>query len=156
MFSLNKTRDSKGFTIVELLIVIVVIGILATLVVTTYSGIQARARDSKRQADVQALQTQIEGFYATNAYYPTAADINDETWRETNLKSLDEAALKDPSGTVTGLSTSTATETGKQYGYVALDSADAACTAAGTECASYELTSYLENTDVVYKKNNLD
>ena len=64
MFSLANKRDQKGFTIVELLIVIVVIGILAALVVTTYAGIQSKARDSKRQTDIQSLQTQIEAFYA--------------------------------------------------------------------------------------------
>jgi prepilin-type N-terminal cleavage/methylation domain-containing protein len=156
MFSLHKKRDQKGFTIVELLIVIVVIGILAALVVTTYAGIQAKARDSKRQTDMQALQTQIEGFYASNNYYPSLADINDPTWRASEMKSLDAAALKDPSGSTSVLSGSEATATGKQYGYVALDSSDAACTAAAAECSSYTLTAYLENAKELVTKNNLD
>jgi prepilin-type N-terminal cleavage/methylation domain-containing protein len=46
-----KNKASKGFTIVELLIVIVVIGILAALVVTTYNGIQQKARDTERKTD---------------------------------------------------------------------------------------------------------
>jgi prepilin-type N-terminal cleavage/methylation domain-containing protein len=45
----------KGFTIVELLIVIVVIGILAAIVIVAYSGVQARARTSKINADLQSL-----------------------------------------------------------------------------------------------------
>ena len=44
MISLKK---QKGFTLVELLIVIIIIGILATLVIVTFSGVQAKARDSR-------------------------------------------------------------------------------------------------------------
>src|SRR5437764_5518364 len=96
MISLKK-RSQEGFTIVELLIVIVVIGILALLVITTYSGIQQKARNSKRQTDVQSLQTQLEAFYSQNGYYPSLTDMNNTSWRGTNMKSLDQGALTDPS-----------------------------------------------------------
>lgn len=49
----------KGFTIVELLIVIVVIGILAAITIVAYNGIQQRARDTQRKADLAAV---IKGF----------------------------------------------------------------------------------------------
>src|SRR5665213_2935255 len=95
MISLKKRN--QGFTIVELLIVIVVIGILALLVITTYSGIQAKARNSKRQTDVASLQTQVEAFFSENGYYPSLTNLNDSAWLGTNLKSLDTGALIDPS-----------------------------------------------------------
>ncbi len=98
MISLKKRNlNSKGFTIVELLIVIVVIGILALLVITTYSGIQAKARNSKRQTDIQSIQTQLEAFFSQNGYYPSLGNMNDATWLDTNMKSLDQNALIDPS-----------------------------------------------------------
>jgi general secretion pathway protein G len=71
-----KNKASKGFTIVELLIVIVVIGILAALVVTTYNGIQQKARDTERKTDVNALHGQIEAYQAQNGKYPTLAGRN--------------------------------------------------------------------------------
>ena len=95
MISLKKRN--QGFTIVELLIVIVVIGILALLVITTYSGIQQKARNSKRQADVKSLQTQIEAFFSQNGYYPSRTDMNTGSWLTSNMKSLDQNALIDPS-----------------------------------------------------------
>jgi prepilin-type N-terminal cleavage/methylation domain-containing protein len=95
MISLKK--NNKGFTIVELLIVIVVIGILALLVITTYGGIQSKARNSKRQADIQAIATQVEAYYSQNQYYPSLGNMNDAAWRGLNMKSLDAQALLDPS-----------------------------------------------------------
>src|SRR5476651_1279793 len=97
MGSLKKRSNTKGFTIVELLIVIVVICILALLVITTYSGIQAKARNSKRQSDVKSLQTQLEAFFSQNGYYPSLTDMNGQAWLGTNMKSLDQNALIDPS-----------------------------------------------------------
>lgn len=52
--NLKKARE-QGFTIVELLIVIIVIAILAALVITAYTGIQQRARDAERQTDMRTL-----------------------------------------------------------------------------------------------------
>jgi len=54
---MRKTRS--GFTIVELLIVIVVIAILAAITVAAYNGIQQRARQSKIQSDLATIQKAI-------------------------------------------------------------------------------------------------
>ena len=48
-------KTTSGFTIIELLIVIVVIAILAAISVVAYTGIQQRARDSQRRSDLAAL-----------------------------------------------------------------------------------------------------
>lgn len=146
MISLKK--NNKGFTIVELLIVIVVIGILALLVVTTYGGIQAKARNAKRSADMSAVQTQLEAFFSQNAYYPSLTDMNSATWLATNMKSLDTGALIDPSNaTRSPLLTSSLTPS-KQYGYVVTDSASpgASCETTDTNCAQYTLTATYEGT----------
>lgn len=154
--ALAKKRD-QGFTIVELLIVIVVIGILAALVITTYSGIQGKARDAKRQSDLQAVQTQIEAFYSNNGYYPSYANLSSSSWDTTNLKSLDQGALHDPSNSATGITLSNTTTSGHNYEYVAKDSSGSAsnCETTDTTCASYTLTAQLES-GTVYTKTNLD
>lgn len=66
---LDQTKQ-KGFTIVELLIVIVVIAILAAISTVAYSGIQSRARDASRLADIQAINKAIMSYYAVHGTYP--------------------------------------------------------------------------------------
>lgn len=63
----------KGFTIVELLIVIVVIGILAAITIVAYNGVQQRARDSKRQSDIAVLQKALEMYHVDNGGYPACS-----------------------------------------------------------------------------------
>ena len=66
-----KTRS--GFTIVELLIVIVVIAILAAITIVAYNGIQQRARDSARSSAVENIQKALESYRAINGVYPPVA-----------------------------------------------------------------------------------
>ena len=142
MTSLNKQQ--RGFTIVELLIVIVVLGILAAIVITTFNGIQTRGRDTERQTDIKALHGQLEAYYAQNGEYPTLANMNDKSsggFVETNLKGLDDGAFEDPTGSSTDLVASPAADS---YAY---DIEPDACeTDANTDCTSYTLTATLEGT----------
>ena len=60
---------SRGFTIVELLIVIVVIAILAAITIVGFNGVQARSRDSMRKADINALAKALEVHYINHGSY---------------------------------------------------------------------------------------
>ena len=77
---LNKMKSIKrnsGFTIVELLIVIVVIGILAAITIVAYSGITARANSTKAQSNAESAQKVAETYNADTGAYPfTAAALN--------------------------------------------------------------------------------
>lgn len=156
MFSLKK---SKGFTIVELLIVIVVIGILATLVIVTFAGIQQKGRDSQRKTDINALQSHVEAYYAQTGTYPTAAMINDDAWRQANMKGLDPEAMKDPKATSDDLADGAATAT--QYGFdTGVGGLATACTVTGTgaamtsNCDTYTLAADLESDTANYTKSS--
>jgi prepilin-type N-terminal cleavage/methylation domain-containing protein len=63
-------QKDRGFTIVELLIVIVVIAILAAITIIAYNGIQNRARTTKAQTNAAAVQKVAEAYNAINGTYP--------------------------------------------------------------------------------------
>lgn len=71
-------NKNSGFTIVELLVVIVVIGILAAITMVSYSGITTKANQTKLTSDLKNAATQLEVAKAVNNGYPTTTDqIND-------------------------------------------------------------------------------
>jgi prepilin-type N-terminal cleavage/methylation domain-containing protein len=73
-----ENKQDKGFTLVELLIVIVILGILATVTVLAVSGITDKAKENTCTADGATLQTAYESAYVLNdAVVPTVTDITD-------------------------------------------------------------------------------
>jgi general secretion pathway protein G len=64
-------RQDKGFTLVELLIVIVILGILATVTVFAVRGIQDRGEQSACEAEVQTVTAAAQAYYAQNNSYPS-------------------------------------------------------------------------------------
>lgn len=63
-----------GFSLIELMIVVVVIGILATLAIPKYGNTKQRAARTAGLSDMHALVTQEERFYSQNARYGDVAD----------------------------------------------------------------------------------
>lgn len=60
----------RGFTLIELLVVIAIIGILASIVIVGVGGVRERARDTKRKADLKTIQTALENYYSKEKHYP--------------------------------------------------------------------------------------
>lgn len=76
MSATTDQRNDKGFTLVELLIVIVILGILATVTVFAVQGITDQGKQSTCQADFKTYETAIEGYYGTNGVFPASdADL---------------------------------------------------------------------------------
>jgi len=72
-YSFHKGHNSSAFTIVELLIVVVIIGILAAIVVVAYNGVQKQAADSAVRSDLAQFAKKLELYKAQNGRYPTNA-----------------------------------------------------------------------------------
>lgn len=67
-----KYLPQRGFTLAELLIVITIISVLATMSIFVLTGNQQKARDAKRKSDIKAIQTALELYRADKGKYPTA------------------------------------------------------------------------------------
>lgn len=116
---IKQKLSQRGFTIVELLIVIVIIGILATIGFVSFSSAQNKAKKSKATATVSQVKSKLGEYFADNNYYPAA-------------KSEVTTYLTANGGG------STATEFGNAaYTYTATPSG---CTVAAQDCTSYTLT----------------
>lgn len=65
-------NKDKGFTLVELLIVIVILGILATVTVFAVRGITDKAEENTCANDLATIETAIESYFAIENTYPAA------------------------------------------------------------------------------------
>lgn len=66
---MERIRRTSGFTIVELLIVVVVIAILATITIVSYNGISNQAHDTAVKSDLAALKKKVELYKAEHGTY---------------------------------------------------------------------------------------
>lgn len=66
----NNKLHERGFTLVELLVTISIIGILASITVVSVGNVRQLARDSKRLADIRQLQTGLEFYFSQTNSYP--------------------------------------------------------------------------------------
>lgn len=144
-------RKQQGFTIVELLIVIVVIGILAALVITTFAGIQQRARNTERETDIKAIHGHLETFYADKGYYPgLTSQLETDSWVQANMVGLDIEALRAP-----GQAANTIDSGGGSTDNYVYAATGCTGTAPAEECTDYTLTANLESGGT-YQKTSLN
>lgn len=155
-------KREQGFTLIELLIVSIIVGILATLVAMTYSGVQANNRNTDRQTYINALQSQLETYYVQKSQYPSISQINSTEWRAENLKEFPEEALKDPQWDMAVKECTTndkpvlaAMPAKKCFSYQATTTDGSACTDESVACAQYTLTAQLEGGEK-YVKSSLN
>jgi prepilin-type N-terminal cleavage/methylation domain-containing protein len=69
-------KKEKGFTLIELLVVIAIIGALSSVVLSSLNSARGKARDAKRQSELDSMNTALELFYGTYGRYPSGADGN--------------------------------------------------------------------------------
>ncbi len=67
----SRRYNQDGFTLIEIMVVILILGLLATIVVQSLRGAADKAKRVKAQADLAEYKTALDRFYLDNGYYPT-------------------------------------------------------------------------------------
>ncbi len=76
---------SRGFTLIEIAVVVAIIAILAAITLVAYNRVQIEARDTKRKNDISILQTALEKYYDTNGTYPSGCyTVSESAFSGTN------------------------------------------------------------------------
>jgi prepilin-type N-terminal cleavage/methylation domain-containing protein len=165
----------RGFTIVELIITITIMGILLTLAVVNVGTTQAKARDDARKSDIESIASNLESFYisgtdnsTTFARYPSLGLTGSAANITSNLRDADLNAFLPPGttnvaqtflpSTNAGTSPSIQTTTGvtpqptkDQYVYQPIKSDGSVCQSGEIDCRKYNLFYRLESDNAVYR-----
>jgi general secretion pathway protein G len=123
--SIKTIKEQKGFTLLELLIVIVIIGILALLIIPNITSAPKKARDTQRKTDLTAIRKGLEEYFVNNNAYPAGTDY---------------AGMNDLTAASTGPIMKTVPVDPKNTGSLVYH-----YTPTGTPATSYTLTACLEN-----------
>ena len=63
-------KHESGFTLIEMLVVVAIIGLLASVVITGLGSARQKARDTRRISDIRQIQNALETYYSNNTSYP--------------------------------------------------------------------------------------
>lgn len=126
-------KQTHGFTVIEILIAIVLIGIAATVLFIQKNDLAAAQRDDQRKTAINAMYYNLEEVYfPKDGYYPSKID-------STTLKAMDPALFTDPTGIALG-------DAASDYHYDGLN-----CN--NNQCKGYKLSADMEKEAEYVKMN---
>lgn len=74
MFNLKRyLRNEKGFTMIEMMVVLIIIAVLIGVGIKFYTGYIAKSRVTKAKAEITTMQAALDSYYAENSEYPSVA-----------------------------------------------------------------------------------
>lgn len=145
-------EQQRGFTTVEIVVVLIIIGVLLGLILATHSGITQKQNNIERQRDIDELRVELESYYSQYTKYPTLAQLNNPTWRASYMKGLVQEVMRDPNGSSYKLAIKPAKDV---YSYNVTATSGRKCDDIHVICTQYTLTATFDGGGT-YVENNLD
>lgn len=151
-------KNNNGFSIVEILVTIVVIGLLISVAVFGYGRVQMDARNSARASKIKILADALEKYYGKNGEYPSCSAMTQSASLVTTnvLRGLDPDVLKAPgapSGTTNSITCTALSGSGPDaFGYIG-DGSPACAT--GSSCVQYTLQYRNENNSTIISQDSI-
>jgi len=115
----GKKRGFKGFTLVELVIVLVILGVLVALAVPRFTASASKAKETTFCSNVRTIESQLELYKMTTGSYPTTASFVDSFLENENY--FESAPINPYTGTafkVTDTGTTVGTATLGEFKYI--------------------------------------
>ena len=112
----KRTQDDKGFTLIELMVVVLIIAILIAIAIPTFLGMRRRAQDRAAQSDLRNALTAAKAFYTDGetftGFAAEAPNIEPSlTWNEDAAASQGQVSIRDADDDGVVLSTESASGT---------------------------------------------
>ncbi|MDW7673461.1 MAG: prepilin-type N-terminal cleavage/methylation domain-containing protein [Bacillota bacterium] len=92
----KRMKNQKGFTLVELLVVFVILGILAMVAIPSVVGITERSKERADEATASAIANAVKYYYANEGNWPATGEIDDD--HALIPEYLDEAPISQSTG----------------------------------------------------------
>lgn len=154
--------EQRGFTLVELLVVILIMGVLLTIGTVSLRNSQIDSRDNERASDIENIGRNLETYYASNmGTYPATALASTESTAVTTLGNINMKSIRAPGVTTANTTFKVATNatittagvlpqpTIDQYVYQPIASDGTLCSTTTQECRTYNLYYRTERNNTV-------
>jgi prepilin-type N-terminal cleavage/methylation domain-containing protein len=149
-------RNRNGFTLIEIIIAVTIVGVVFGIVISSAAAIQRSGRNAQRQSDLTALQSALQQYYADQHFYPqNPVDLTDETEITSNLGNPITPPPSNPSLYLKTIPKEPLTNTVpyiyKAFNDRSLDDTTPCSNEVGSpdKCQFYILCAKMENTDPV-------
>jgi len=85
MIKIAKMKNlNKGFTMIELIVVIAILGLLSTVGLVSFRTAQIKGRDAQRKSDLAQVQKGLELYYNDHQSYPDSLPAAGSSWQDAN------------------------------------------------------------------------